>query len=402
MHSSGPGQRLVVVGGGAAGSRALRALVAGGYPGELHLIAAEPDGPYYRPALSKQLLAGTQELPQLRRSLVIDPAVTRHDSPAVGVDLAAGVVRLSDDTSVGFDRLLVASGSVRRVFPGLALGGRIGSIDDPARVAQVRTWLAESPGPRTVLVVGGGLIGSEVASTLHASGAEVIVVDPSLAPLARALGSYADELCRSWHAEAGIRVHLGQGVTRLDDEGSSVTAVLADGTQLRAHFAVVAVGVRPSTDWLVGSGLPLTDQGALQVDSTLLVPGHEQVAAAGDVADWPSSRAGRRRRVEHWAMALEQGAVAAHNLTHDDPRPFDSVPVFWTEQSGRMVHVVGECDQDSVWTDVTEQALPRGGRVVAALSGGGAQTGYLLIQAPQLLRRYQQQLAGQRTAGLPR
>src|SRR5690349_8346069 len=107
MASSCTGARLVVVGGGAAGSRALRALVADGYSGELHLVAAEPDGPYYRPALSKQLLAGTRDLEQLRRSLAVDPAITRHDSPAVGVDLAAGLVRLSDDTEVGFDRLLV-------------------------------------------------------------------------------------------------------------------------------------------------------------------------------------------------------------------------------------------------------------------------------------------------------
>ena len=395
MSGAGTGERLLVVGAGAAGSRALRALTRDGYPGELHLVAAEPDGPYYRPGLSKQLLSGAQDLDQLRRSLVIDPAVRRHDSPAVGLDLAAGVVGLQDGSEVGFDRLLIASGSVPRTLPGVELRGRIGSVDDPTQVARVRSWVADSASRgqgAEVLVVGAGLIGSEVASTLSAAGASVVAVDPSTTPLDKALGSYVDDLSRRWHAENGVRVHLGRFVTSLTQAEGGVAAVLDDGQVLRVGFALIAVGVRPATEWLVRSGLPMTPEGAVEVDATLLVPGHDHVAAAGDVAAWPSARIGRRTRVEHWAVAVEQGAAAAHNLTHGDARPFDTVPMFWTEQHGRLVHFVGHRASDSDWVDVTEAELPRGGRVVAAVSGG-SETGYLLIQAPQLLRRYQQQAA---------
>jgi NADPH-dependent 2,4-dienoyl-CoA reductase/sulfur reductase-like enzyme len=136
----------------------------------------------------------------------------------------------------------------------------------------------------------------------------------------------------------------------------------------------------------------MTDDGGVEVDETLRVPGSPHVAAAGDVASWPSARLGRRSRVEHWAVAVEQGAAAAYNLTHDDPQPFDTVPMFWTEQHGRLLHFVGHREADTEWVDVTEGELPRGGRVLAAVSDG-VETGYLLVQAPQLLRRYQQQAA---------
>ncbi|GAB3061561.1 FAD-dependent oxidoreductase [Intrasporangium mesophilum] len=392
MGAGGAPGPFVVVGAGAAGSRALKALASQGYPGQLHLVAAEPDGPYYRPALSKQLLSGAQNLGQVRRSLAVDPAVHRHGSAAVSLDLQGRVVTLQDGTDVGFDRLLIATGSVPRSVPGIQLGGRIGSVDDPTQVARVRGWLEGSGGRAEVLVIGAGLIGSEAASTLTAAGADVVVVDPSTTPLDKALGSYVDALCRDWHAEHGVRAHLGSFVVSLDQDDAGVEAVLDDGRTLRADYAVVAIGVRPATDWLLGSGLPLSASGAVEVDETLLVPGHRHIAAAGDVADWHSARLGRRARVEHWAVALEQGAAAAYNLTHDEPRPFDTVPMFWTEQHGRLVHFVGHREPDSQWVDVTESELPRGGRVVAAVSHG-VETGYLLIQAPQLLRRYTQQAA---------
>ncbi|HCB04213.1 MAG TPA: hypothetical protein DEQ43_08205 [Nocardioides bacterium] len=393
---TGAGERLVVVGAGAAGARALRALTADGYAGELHLVAAEPDGPYYRPGLSKQLLSGAQDLDQLRRTMVVDPVVRRHDSRAVDLDLDAGVVRLENGTGLGFDRLLVASGSVARTLQGIELTGRVGSVDDPTQVARVRSWVASAASGgevAEVVVVGAGLIGSEVASTLAAAGARVTAVDPSLTPLAKALGSHVDALARRWHDEHGVRVLLGRLVTSLTQDEDGVSVVLDDGQVLRAGIALIAVGVRPATDWLAGSRIPMTSEGAVEVAATLLVPGHEHVAAAGDVADWPSARLGRRTRVEHWAVAVEQGAAAAYNLTHGEPRPFDTVPMFWTEQHGRLVHFVGHRAPDSEWIDVTEGELPRGGRVVAAVSGG-VETGYLLVQAPQLLRRYQQQAAG--------
>jgi len=392
VSGAGGHERLVVVGAGAAGSRALRALVTQKYPGELHLVSAEQDGPYYRPGLSKQLLSGSQDLAQLRRALAVDPVVHRHDSAAVGLDLEARLVRLEDGTELAFDRLLIASGSVPRTLPGIQVGGRIGSVDGPAKVARFRDWLAGAGEGAEVLVVGAGLIGSEVASTLNAAGADVVVVDPSTTPLARALGSYVDTLSRDWHAEHGVRVELGRLVASLSQDEDGVEAILDDGQVLRAGFAVLAIGVRPATDWLLGSGLPLTAAGGVEVDETLLVGGRPDIAAAGDVADWPSARLGRRARVEHWAVAIEQGAAAAYNLTHDDPQPFDTVPMFWTEQHGRLVHFVGHREPDSDWVDVTEGELPREGRVVAAVSDG-VETGYLLIQAPQLLRRYQQQAA---------
>ncbi|HSR24545.1 MAG TPA: oxidoreductase C-terminal domain-containing protein, partial [Candidatus Eisenbacteria bacterium] len=114
---------------------------------------------------------------------------------------------------------------------------------------------------------------------------------------------------------------------------------LVGGERLPADVVLVGIGAQPATAWLAGTGVALTEAGAVAVDGGLRtsVPG---VLAAGDCAAWASERYGTRMHVEHWDNALHAPAVAAANLLGGDER-YDPVPYFWSEQWGRMVQYAG-------------------------------------------------------------
>jgi NADPH-dependent 2,4-dienoyl-CoA reductase/sulfur reductase-like enzyme len=388
-------ERLVIVGGSAAGSRAAQTAVTAGFSGSIDVISRDPHAPYYRPGVSKQLLKGTWSREQAAQPLPAGDRLEWHRGvSAVGLDVAAGEIALDDGRQLAFDRLILAGGCRPRTLASVPTGGRLCEATTVADVSRIRATTA--PGSRAV-VVGAGLIGSEVASTLTSVGVQVTVVDPAPAPLLRALGPIGNDACLGWHRDSGMELHLGTAVERIEDRGDRVVTTLAGGEVLEADVAIVCVGVVPDTDWLLGSGVPLMPDGAIDCDAHLLVDGFDVIAAAGDAASWASPRLGRSTRVEHWLTAIEQGATAARNVLAEPSErvPFDGLPMFWTEQHDRMVHVVGHHGPDSRWTVVEESQEGRG--LVAAACSDGRATGFLLVDAPRRLGHYRKELLAQRT-----
>ena len=155
-------------------------------------------------------------------------------------------------------------------------------------------------------IVGAGWIGAELATAAVARGCDVTVLEAAAAPAAAALGEVAGATMVPWYAEAGVDLRLGQPVESVQEGGLA----LPGGGWLDADLIVTAVGVRPCTGWLDGSGVDLGN--GIVVDSRLQtsVPG---VYAAGDCAAFWSGRYGRRLRVEHWDTALHAPTVAAAN-----------------------------------------------------------------------------------------
>lgn len=382
-------ERIVVVGAGAAGGSAVMRLLKEGFDGEIHLVSREPESPYYRPALSKQLLQGVWGLDHAQRSFSVGDPVIRHDSSASGLDIARSIVSLGDGTEIEFDRLILAPGCVPRSLPHLSTGGRVGALNSYADMVATKKWYADA---ESLIIVGGGLIGSEAASVAASYGLSVTVIDPSPAPLERALGSAGNALCMQWHADAGIDVRLGTMVVGLEQHADRVEAVLDGGQRVSAAHALVSVGVVPDTAWLRDSGIPLAADGGILCGEDLLVEGTAgRVAAAGDAASWPSAILGARVRIEHWSNAVEQGAHAAVSVLAASAEPFDGVPTFWTEQHGHLVHGVGRPGPDCTWR-MAEVDLPRGGRVWEAVSDGRTHA-FILVDAPQLLGSSRRQIA---------
>jgi NADPH-dependent 2,4-dienoyl-CoA reductase/sulfur reductase-like enzyme len=319
-------QRVVIVGAGLAGFETVVALRTQGYDGRLTMIGAERHPPYDRPPLSKAVLQGHQDDPTLDA-----------DWPALDVELRLGVAatRLTPghltttEGPVGFDQLVIATGSQPIQLPGADSALTLRTLEDSLRLR-----MAFQPGAH-VVVVGAGWIGAEVATAAAAAGCRTTVVEALAQPLAAALPAEIGRFTAPWYAEAGTELRLGARVTAVEPDAVH----LDDGERLRADVVLVGIGVRPSTGWLRDSGIALTPSGAVEVDAQLFsnLPG---VLAVGDCAAWTSQRYGTRLHVEHWDNALHAPAVAASTLAGGDAS-YDPVPYFWSEQWGRMVQYAG-------------------------------------------------------------
>jgi 3-phenylpropionate/trans-cinnamate dioxygenase ferredoxin reductase subunit len=329
-------EQVVVAGGGLAGLRTVEELRARGYQGRVTMLAAETRPPYDRPPLSKRVLAGEPDAAELGAE--IDTTLKadfgalgvdlRLGEPATGLDLAepGGVVRTAGG-GYPFDRLVVATGAAPVRLPG---SGRQRFLRTHEDALALRTLLR--PGLR-LAIVGAGWIGAELATAAAARGCLVTVIEAGPAPLAGAVGAEVGSRTAPWYAAAGIDLRTGQAVESVADGG----LVLPGGGWLAADEIVTAVGVRPSVQWLAGSGVQLDNGVAADEGLRASVPG---VYAAGDCASFVSRRFGRRLRFEHWDVALHAPEVAAANILGGS-EIYDPVPYSWSEQFGRMMQYAG-------------------------------------------------------------
>ncbi|CAB4601727.1 unannotated protein [freshwater metagenome] len=380
----------VIVGASLAGINAARTLRLGGHTGSIIVVDADPERPYDRPPLSKQMLTGEWEpekilLPAGKEDLGLD---FRLGVRAKAVDLTSrqitleGAGGLVEDTS--FDSLVIASGAAARRLPEAAGIAGIHVVRTLADSLALREEL--DAGPSRVVVIGAGFIGAEVASSCRKRGLEVTLVEAMPLPLERILGVEMGKVCAQVHIENGVDLRLGTGVLQFEtatvDGVERVVGVgLTDGTTVAAEVVVVGIGVTLTTDWLEGSGLTLDD--GVVCDNTLLAaPG---VVAAGDIARYPSARFGRMLRVEHWETAIAGGEAAARRLlaeaSGETPAVFDPIPWFWSDQYDRKIQLAGRpqpTDQCVVVHGSTDEF-----RFVALYGDGDRLTGVLGMNRPR-------------------
>jgi NADPH-dependent 2,4-dienoyl-CoA reductase/sulfur reductase-like enzyme len=382
---------VLIVGGGAAGLAAVETLRAEGYAGALTLVCEEPELPYDRPPLSKQVLTGAWEPERTRfreAAHYAELGVRLVRGRAGALDVDGRTVYLSDGYPLRFDGLIIATGvRPRRLPAGHELAG-VHVLRDHPDVAGLKADFGR--GGR-VVVVGGGFLGMEVAAAARGLGLEVTVVEPLAQPMVRQVGAMIGAEVARLHREHGVDLRLGVGVTRLigGGDGATVTGVeLTDGTVAPADCVVVAIGAVPATDWLDGSGLAIGD-GVECDEFCRAAPG---VYAAGDVASWVHPRYQRRMRVEHRMNATEQGSAAAVNLLNGDVRPFAPLPYFWSDQYNVKIQVHGHRSDGA--EAVIEEGSPADGKFVALYREEGAPTAVLGWNSPARLIRYRKLLLG--------
>ncbi|MDT0545685.1 MULTISPECIES: FAD/NAD(P)-binding oxidoreductase [Streptomyces] len=343
--------RIVIVGASLAGLRAAETLREEGFTGSLTLIGDEPDEPYDRPPLSKQVLVG--DAPADRTTLPRRRAVEAHwrlGTAAVGLDPAARRVRLADGDEVPYDRLLIATGVRSRPWPNPAEAELDGVfvLRTSREAARLRRRLAA--GPRRVLVIGGGFTGSEIASACRELGVPVTVAERGPTPLVGALGGVIGQIAAQLQRAHGVDLRCSVTVTGLEGDaaGRLRRAHLSDGTALDVDVAVIALGTVRNTEWLAGSGLGAgprgvaCDAGCRVFDVRGLVT--DDIFAAGDVARCPHPLFGYQfLSLEHWGNAVAQAEVAAHNMISAGPdrRPHLWVPAFWSAQFGVNIKSIG-------------------------------------------------------------
>jgi 3-phenylpropionate/trans-cinnamate dioxygenase ferredoxin reductase subunit len=358
---------VVIVGAGLAGVRCAETLRAEGYDGRVLLVGEEHAPPYERPALSKELLAGTKEPADLALrpdgfwgELEIELLTgTRVDR----IDARARTAVTVEGRSLSWTSLVLATGARARTVPALPRGVHV--LRTLADGLALRRELR--PG-RRLAVVGAGFIGGEVATSAASLGVDVAVIEAAEVPLERVLGREAGSLIADRYREQGIELRLGAGLASFRrGPGDRVRGVLlADGSEVACDAAVLGIGAEPvapvgmSTD---GGGIPTDACGRTSV------PG---VYACGDVAATFRAVLGRRVRVEHWTSAAGQGATVAHAILGRD-EPHDGPPFFWSDQLGLRLQYVGhgegwarvELDGDS--SSFSVRYVDATGRLLAGL-----------------------------------
>ena len=368
-------ERIIVVGAGQAGVQAVASLREQGYRGTIVLVGNEPYPPYQRPPLSKAYLAGDFERERLflkPDSFFAESCELQLDMAVVAIDRRAKRVRFADDTTLPYDRLLLATGARPRLIdhPGNRLEGvhYLRSIDD---VDALRPQLVSGA---KLVVIGGGYIGLEVTAVAAQHGVEVTVVEAAERVMSRTVSPLVSAFYENVHAAHGVRILVGAKAEGLEGQGR-VAAVHAGGERIPADVVLIGVGVVPNAE--------LAEDAELACDDGIVVDefartSDPDIFAAGDCTNHPYLDGGRVR-LESVQNAVDQAKAAAAGLA-GKPLAYREVPWFWSDQYDLKLQIAGLARPGDVTVLRGDPATRtfavfhlRGGRIAAVEAVNAAQ-----------------------------
>lgn len=380
------GAGTVIVGGGLAAQRVAEGLRRRGYDRPVRIVCGEPDLPYDRPPLSKEVLAGTVATEEV----AYRPVEWYRDSE---VELSLGVraealdpnqrrVALSSGASLAYENLVVATGGEPRRLRFLT-GENVHELRTLADLRRLRRDLVS--GSR-LAIVGAGFIGQEVAATARKLGAEVTVVEALPVPLEPIVGRRLGRWFADLHQEEGVRIVAGAALESARGGERVEELVLADGRRIACDAVLVGIGTVPATGWLRGCGL---GDGGVSVDvaGRTAVPG---VFAAGDACLAFEPRRRAHLRTEHWDAAAWQGGAVAKAILGEEPgRP--PLPSFWSDQYGMRVQCVGH---PQLADAVAVEGDPAARDFEALFSHRGVPVAGLAVGRPRAIPALRKQIEG--------
>ena len=335
---AGDARVFAILGAGAAGNAAAQSLRQGGFRGRVLMISNETDLPYDRPNLDKDYLSGEAKdewMPLRSEKFFQNRGIEiMLGKNVTGVDTRAKTIVFETGERIGFDKLLLATGSTPRNLnvPGESLANifTLRSFNDS------RALIKACEKSSRAVIVGTSFIGLESAASLRKRGLQVTVVGPEAVPFESILGSEIGKMLRQVQEENGVAFQLGTTVERFEGEASVQTVVLKNGIRIDADLVLIGVGVKPNTGYL--KDLPRETDGSIRTDAYFRVA--EDVYAAGDIALVPDWGSGEYVRIEHWRTAEQQGRDAALNMA-GKPALNRNVPFFWTKQGNLGLRYAG-------------------------------------------------------------
>ena len=382
MNTLGGDDHVIVVGAGLAGWRLVESLRREGYEGALTLIGDEPDAPYDRPPLSKQVLAGTWSMDQTRLAtderLAAAQVTLRVGVGARALDVATTTVHLEDGSSVAGTHVAIATGASARRLP-FSADERIHVLRTRRDAVRLVSDIESLEAGRTVAVVGGGFIGAEVATSLAARGLRPVVFELAEAPLVGPLGVTVARWLSRLASDAGIELRVNQRVSDVTESAGEMMVHVEGEGPFAAAAVVVGAGAVANDTWLATSGLTL-DNGVV-VDQHLLA--RERVGAIGDVArfTWRGPLGEQLVRIEHWQVAADHAASLARYWVRAESHAA-LVPYFWSDQYGRKIQLLGHPNPDDQVVRVVDRD---DGRWLALYSREDVVTGVVGLNMPRQL-----------------
>ena len=379
---------LLIGGGMAAGNCAAR-LRELGAEGEIMLVGREPEPPYERPPLSKEYLRGESERPE---AYVNEPSWyeqnaidLRVGTNVMSLDSAARTAKLQGGEEVAFGKALLATGAMVNILR--VDGAELEGIHYLRAFGNSDAIRAEAEQAERVVLVGGSYIGSEVAASLTRVGKSCAIVMMEDVLLERPFGQRAGRWFQALLEEHGVEVHGGQEVEAFEGGGRFGAVVTKSGKAVAGDLLVVGAGVRPD--------VMLAQRAGLEVDNGIvcdakLMTSVDGIYAAGDCCNYDSVVHGRRLRIEHWDVAMQQGRVAAENML-GAARDYDVVPYFFSDLADwASLEYVGPAP---AWDEEVWRGEPGGGQFLVWYLSGGKVAGALSVERSEDLGEARRLLA---------
>ncbi|MCF8480977.1 MAG: FAD-dependent oxidoreductase [Rhodospirillum sp.] len=333
-------ERIVIIGAGQAGARTALAARNEGWQGEIVLIGEEAEAPYERPPLSKQVLADGVD-PVVATILSEDQCVAQgielwRSRSVTVVDPRGRQVLIADGESLDYDHLVIATGTRPRRLPTPGWD-HLSGIYTLRTAADARALAPRLVAGTSVVMVGGGFIGLEVAASAVKRGCKVTVLEAGPQVMGRMVDADIAEVITDLHRARGVNIRLGTRVEAFEGLGSVRRVRLSNGSAVDADVVVVGVGALPNDGLAINSGL--TCAGGVMVDSASRTS-DPRIFAVGDVARHRSLCNLEGVRLESWENAELQAVAAAQAILGKpvDPR---GVPWFWTDQFDLNLQILG-------------------------------------------------------------
>jgi NADPH-dependent 2,4-dienoyl-CoA reductase/sulfur reductase-like enzyme len=371
---------VVIVGASLAGLTCAQSLRAEGYTKKITLIGAEMHLPYNRPPLSKQVLSGKWQAAQTNIDSTEKFAELQLDfligEEAKVLDISAREVRTVNQI-FAFEDLIIATGASVRRLPSTENMSRVHVLRTIDDALGLRDALV---GIRSAVVVGAGVLGSEVISALSDFGIKTTVIDRMAAPQLPLTGGHFASRVNDLFVEHGVVTKYGVEIVTVSENETGITFVLSDGSSVTGEIAVVAIGCIPNVDWLANSGLDITN--GVLCDSNGVAAPH--IYAAGDVARWNNPITKKAMRLENQTSAIEQGLAVGKFIVTGESSP-TTHPFFWSEIYGNKILMLGSLEAGIPLTIV--HGSPSDNRFVAATISNGITTGIVGWNMPREFRQ---------------
>ena len=320
---------FLLIGGGMASAHCAAELRKRGAEGSILLVGREPEPPYERPPLSKEYLRGDAA----REDARVNPAEWYEENGVelltarnvMSVDTEARTAALQGGEEVAFGKALLATGAMVNILR--VEGAENEGIHYLRAFGNSDAIRADAEAADHVVLIGGSYIGTEVAASLTAKGAKCTIVMMEEVALSRVFGEDAGRWFHRLLESKGVTIHGGEELEAFEGDGRVRAVVTKSGLAIECDTVVVGAGVRPDT--------MLAERAGLEVDNGIVCDSKlqtsvEGIYAAGDCCSYDSVVHGRRLRIEHWDVAMQQGMHAARNLLGED-RDYDVVPYFFSD-----------------------------------------------------------------------